>query len=652
MKTTSIPKLPDDFLSAVSFAIGVALVFAVVPTSARGQQLPQLCRENNGTWLEEYKECESVSKQWCQESGGHFNECESACRHASNPGPCTMQCVPVCKFPISIGKDGGEGTRPGGSEPVVVKENQAEEPKALSYVRDSEPKLFSYDELVQLSQDQPMSPELAEKLHIVTTTPFVNNEAFYAGSKPRPLDVKGLGPTLRVAYWNIERGFKLDDIQLFLTDKDRFMAKVEAERKKAKESGHKVRAVALGQIPREIEILQAADVWILGEVDWGMKRTQYREVVRELANTLHMNWAYGAEFIEVSSTHLGTDAFEDKEDEQARQQLLEQFAVDKDRVRALHGNAVLSRYPIRGARLIPFKVGYDWFKETKITQLEKAKRKAAVLIGEDLLQEVRRGNRTTLFVDLDVPDAPGQVLTVAATHLENRAKPKIRRQQMQELLNEIRAVPNPVIVAGDLNTTGTDSTPTSVQNMLYKRYGSADFWTTKGIQWTTGAGLAYSGAKTVRKLAGIQYRVDPTSANLPGLSPNLERGLFNVMEGFRFADGKAFDFRGVSARTVNGKSGTLADSSLRVGRGFAPTFATELTWGKVRVAKFKLDWIFVKSELEKPRDQKGSYLFAPHFPHTLADLNSSTPEPLSDHSPITVDLPFHEKPPHLGDMKD
>jgi len=68
------------------------------------------------------------------------------------------------------------------------------------------------------------------------------------------------------------------------------MAQMEAERKKAKESKHRLRAVALEQIPKEIEILQAADVWILGEVDWGMKRTQYREVVRELANTLHMNW--------------------------------------------------------------------------------------------------------------------------------------------------------------------------------------------------------------------------------------------------------------------------------------------------------------------------------------------------------------------------
>jgi hypothetical protein len=62
----------------------------------------------------------------------------------------------------------------------------------------------------------------------------------------------------------------------------------------------------------------------------------------------------------------------------------------------------------------------------------------------------------------------------------------------------------------------------------------------------------------------------------------------------------------------------------------------------MRVAKFKLDWIFVKSELENPRDPKGPYIFAPHFARTLTDLNNCPPEPLSDHSPMTVDLPFHE----------
>jgi hypothetical protein len=37
-----------------------------------------------------------------------------------------------------------------------------------------------------------------------------------------------------------------------------------------------------------------------------------------------------------------------------------------------------------------------------------------------------------------------------------------------------------------------------------------------------------------------------------------------------------------------------------------------------------------------------SYKFAPHFPLTMHDLNSAVPDGLSDHAPITVDLPFAE----------
>lgn len=514
--------------------------------------------------------------------------------------------------------------------------------RAQEYVRESLPKLFNYDELVELNKDQELPPALAEKLRALATTPFINNEAYLGGARAKPLEVKELGPSLRVALWNIERGLELDYIKLFLTDPQAFMTKIEEERKKAKEEKKTVRKVDLEKIPAEIATLKSADVWILNEVDWGVKRTEYREVIRELGKALNMNWAYGMEFLEIDSKQLGIDEFNDGETPEQQKQLEEVFAVDKDRLRGLHGNAVLSRYPIRSARLVPFTVGYDWFQESKIHPLEKGKRKAALLIGEDLLREVRRGQRSTLYVDLDVPDAPEHRVTIAATHLENRAKPKVRRQQLQELLKEISEISNPVILAGDMNTTGSDATPTNVQNMLYKRYGSLDFWTTKGIQWSTGVGILYSGSKAFLKVAGIQYRVDPTSANIPGASPNLERGFFSTLEDYRSAGGKAFDFRGLPERTSNGNGGTLADSNQRNGTGFTPTFVAELIWGKAQVAKYKLDWIFVKSDLDKPRDPHGPFLFAPHFAKTMGDLNNCPPEPISDHSPMTVDLPFHD----------
>jgi hypothetical protein len=58
---------------------------------------------------------------------------------------------------------------------------------AKDYVRDSEPKLLSYDELVQLGLHQQMIPELAEKLRLIPT-PFINNETYLSGVRPQPLD--------------------------------------------------------------------------------------------------------------------------------------------------------------------------------------------------------------------------------------------------------------------------------------------------------------------------------------------------------------------------------------------------------------------------------------------------------------------------------
>jgi len=115
-------------LSPVSFAIFLVLACTVLPTSVPAQQLPKSCAQNDGTWLEKYKECEYASKEWCGTAGGHFDECGSACRHDLNPGPCTMQCVPVCSFATHIiGKDAANSEYVVDGEPVVLKEGRAEE---------------------------------------------------------------------------------------------------------------------------------------------------------------------------------------------------------------------------------------------------------------------------------------------------------------------------------------------------------------------------------------------------------------------------------------------------------------------------------------------------------------------------------------------
>ena len=58
------------------------------------------------------------------------------------------------------------------------------------------------------------------------------------------------------------------------------------------------------------------------------------------------------------------------------------------------------------------------------------------------------------------------------------------------------------------------------------------------------------------------------------------------------------------------------------------------------VGRYKLDWVFVKPFIPRPRGEGMSYEFAPHFPLTMRDLNNAVPDGVSDHAPITVDLPI------------
>jgi hypothetical protein len=55
------------------------------------------------------------------------------------------------------------------------------------------------------------------------------------------------------------------------------------------------------------------------------------------------------------------------------------------------------------------------------------------------------------------------------------------------------------------------------------------------------------------------------------------------------------------------------------------------------VGRYKLDWLFIKPE------RTGQ--MAPHFPATMNELNGLEGARISDHPPITVDLPLEAKGP-------
>ena len=510
----------------------------------------------------------------------------------------------------------------------------AQDGTGAEYTRSSQPAMLSYQELVALGEET-VDPTLDAKLHTLLTTPFINNEAYFNGVKPLRPDLKGMGPSLRLVEWNIERGIEFDKIKLALTDTQGFINEVNADAASSTNAEKTKDEVLRAQL----DVLQSADVLVLNEVDWGMKRSDYRAVVKDLAAALKMNWAYGVEFVEVDPKILGTQSFANVENQDERKELEELFSVDKTRLLGLHGTAILSRYPLRDVKLVPFQYqAYDWYNgEKKYGKMEAGKRKgASLLFGEEIVREVRRGGRTNLIATIDVPDLPGGQATIVAAHLENRTTPKNRVKQMDEILEIIKPISHPVIVAGDMNTTGADGSVTSIKSAVLKKINDPSYWATKGVKYATGVGFGMD-------IAGIAFKTtkfqsDPTASGVPLLAANPEQGLFKELNKFRFNDQTRLDYRGDAAFSVLGRQGTLGNSNERGSKGFMTTFALPRTLGVA--GKFRLDWIFVKAYLKDDPASADSYRFAPHFARTMNEANQAFATPLSDHAAISVDLPI------------
>jgi endonuclease/exonuclease/phosphatase family metal-dependent hydrolase len=505
-------------------------------------------------------------------------------------------------------------------------------PASPQHVRHSAPDFLTFEELVELSDIEKPEGELGEKFQRLLATPFLSNEAHHRGVRPLRPSSERLGPFLRAAFWNIERGYQLELMKLVFAD-------AEAFKKHLLESNSPGRET-IETIDAQLGVLQAADLLVLNEVDLGMGRSDYYDVARELAETLQMNYVFGVEFVEIDKLHLGLEEV-DLEDDEAEEELEIDLSVDPRRYRGLHGSAVLSRYPIEKASILRLPVCYDWYVEQQkeLSKLERTKRwVGSKVFLERVGHTVRHGGRMALRVDLTVPDLPGGKLTVISTHLENRSEPPCRRQQMQAILEWIRDIENPVVLAGDMNTTGGGGPPTSLRREIGKRLKNPSFWAQRFINWVNPVSLP---AAVMMPARHYRTYLDPTRRNIHFFMGNREQGFFVQLEKFRFADGCAFDFRGTPERTINRTSKTLANSNHRDGKGFRSTFSLKRDYGGM-VGRFKLDWFFIKPFVKEPRDAKASYRFAPHFPWTLQELNESVPDRLSDHAPLTVDLPFDE----------
>lgn len=184
---------------------------------------------------------------------------------------------------------------------------------------------------------------------------------------------------LRIAHWNIERGHNLE---------------------------------AIVETFRNHTILHAADIISLNEVDIGMLRTHNTNIAFELAQKLGMHVAYVSEYLELTKG-IGAEA----------KRL-------GDNNESLHGNAILSRYPIQSLHMLRLPSCFDSFAFT----------------------EQRFGDRVALIAEIAYHQKP---FWLVSTHLEVRHTPECRAKQLIAIFNklsELAPTNAPVLIAGDFNT--------------------------------------------------------------------------------------------------------------------------------------------------------------------------------------------------------
>ena len=194
-------------------------------------------------------------------------------------------------------------------------------------------------------------------------------------SRPAPAKEK-----YRVVAWNIERGTQL-----------------------------------AGQLEefRSHPYLRDCDLLLLTEADVGMARSGNVHVVREMARELAMHYVFVPCYLSlVKGSGLERN-------------------VEGDNDTGLHGNAILSRYPLTNPRILRLRNGID-----KMAGREK-----------------RLGSQAVPIADVEFP---GQRLTAASVHLDAQSTQRHRRDQMRDILDAVEQ-DDPVLLGGDWNSTTYNS---------------------------------------------------------------------------------------------------------------------------------------------------------------------------------------------------
>jgi endonuclease/exonuclease/phosphatase family metal-dependent hydrolase len=180
--------------------------------------------------------------------------------------------------------------------------------------------------------------------------------------------------TLRIVSWNVNRGLQLSGVIDFLQS-------------------------------------SSADLILLQETDVNARRTRHRNIPREVAQALRLNYIFGREFEELAQ---GTEASP-----------------------AYHGQTTLSRLPLSNPRILRFREQSTfWRPRWFVPPLQSFQR--------------RLGGRIALICDITLQS---RTLVLYNLHLESRGNDELRTGQLSEMLTEIRKNPaeTPILVAGDFN---------------------------------------------------------------------------------------------------------------------------------------------------------------------------------------------------------
>lgn len=534
------------------------------------------------------------------------------------------------------------------AEPFILPEDQQLAP-------------LRFEDLLALSKKPEASSQFQETIDRSLSTFELSNQAWRDGYRPSKSTYEVLEDSIGVATWNIEKSLTVKDkLVPALSSEKEFLRQLEEAGASSKEKQYAL---------EQYSLFKASDVVILQEQDVRVKRSGYIHSAKEIAKELGMNYAYGPSQIEIDPAIF-------------------ESGVDPDRYQGFFGSAILSRYPIKRVRLKQLDTqAYDWNagEREKLTAVEKLKRWGAkVVLDEESKREIKVGGRNLLIADLHVPGLPNDTLTVVNVHLEIKATPEAREAQLREILNEIKNIKNPVVLAGDFNASSTDISPTNIPRIA-KRYATdPDNTISHATNLASAAGVSMIGnlhlgvANTIRNVVNTGKNLhNPAAADIPLVLPNPRRALIDAIKDFRFEDGSCFDFRGDPLRSYQGKSlrddkptqfkprigfnkGMISkripkekqrsediemgNSNNRTGLGrFVTSFETDKTYGAI--GKDRLDFMFVSSGLLKDCENQENqpYKLAPHNGRTLKDFNrAGRKEALSDHDPLHVAIPINE----------